>query len=114
MSRILLWVLLVVLVICLCACRQDTAPSRTPAFTTPDPTAEPAGIIDEAAPLISRASSREEAQEVAQLYGITLLDFSHGAALYHTEEDPREVIRRGRENGWPELTLNYIRTPSNP
>ena len=112
MSRILIFVLLAVLVIGLCACRQNTPPSKVPTFTVPDPTAEPASLIDEAAPLISRAATREEAQEIAELYGITLLDFSHGAALYHTEEDPREVIRRGQENGWPELTLNYVKTIS--
>ena len=23
------------------------------------------------------------------------------------QENPREVIRRGRENGWPELSINH-------
>lgn len=84
-------------------CRKNT-PAETEAFTmreTPAP-------IDEERPLVALAETREEAQSIAELYGIELADWGYGVATYRTEEDPREVIRRGQENGWPELSLNYI------
>lgn len=56
--------------------------------------------------LLGEAESREDAEELAKLYGITLVDYKNGLGRFHTEEDPREVIRRGKDNGWPELVLN--------
>ena len=57
-------------------------------------------------PLLFPAESLEEAQAVGAQYGITLLSYDFGLAVYGTQEDPVEVIRRGREQGWPELSLN--------
>ncbi len=67
--------------------------------------------------LIMLAENREEAEEVAEMYGIELVDYSYGVASFHTEEDPSEVISRGRENGWPALELNsmvYLDDPVDP
>ncbi len=58
--------------------------------------------------LLCLADSREEAESVAKLYGIELVEFSYGVASFHTTQDPPEVIRRGRENGWKPLDLNQI------
>lgn len=60
--------------------------------------------------LMSEAETEEEAQEIAEQYGIELISFENGLALYHTEEDPFEVIARGQENGYPQLSMNFIRT----
>ena len=57
--------------------------------------------------LMAMAQSLEEAQTLAELYGIELVDFSYQIALFRTQENPREVIRRGQQNGWPELSINY-------
>ena len=61
-------------------------------------------------PLIASADSREEAEELAELYGITLVDFSYGIASFYTEEDPYAVIQRGEKNGWKPLSINGIQT----
>ena len=59
------------------------------------------------AQLLGAAASLEEAENLAELYGIKLVKFKNGLGRFHTGEDPKEVIRRGKENGWPELTLNH-------
>lgn len=60
--------------------------------------------------LMALTETKEEAENIAQLYGIELISFSEGVATYRTEEEPREVIARGQENGYPQLYLNYVRT----
>ena len=62
--------------------------------------------------LIGSAKSEEDANRIAELYGIRLIDYSYGMALYETidGEDELEVIKRGKENGYPELSLNYSGT----
>ena len=106
MNKALIWLLLPVLLITLCGCRREV-----PLATRHESGSGAGSLYSEEAPLIGVAETREEAEEIAKLYGITLLDFSHNTALYHTDEDPRAVIRRGPENGWPELSLNYIARP---
>ena len=109
MHRYLLFLLLPVMLVALCACHRELPRPVKPLPTVTAPADETGVLYSEEAPLIAAAQTWEEAEEIGALYGITLVDFSHGVALYHTEEDPRDVIRRGQENGWPELTLNYIR-----
>ena len=62
--------------------------------------------MTEGAELYCLADSQEEAGEIADLYGIELVDFDLGVATFHTEEDPGAVIQRGKENGWRSLSLN--------
>ena len=108
------------------ACGPTAAAPQTPAPEKPKPTAVPAtpaaptptapavteGLQPDAvspeAQLLCKAETEAEAEELAELYGITLVGFRNGLARFHTEEDPRAVIRRGAENGWPELTLNRV------
>lgn len=61
-------------------------------------------------PLLTAADTREEAEEIAKQYGITLVSYENGIAVYQTEEDPYDVIARGQENGYHELSVNYIRS----
>ncbi|MBR5420065.1 MAG: hypothetical protein IK115_02835 [Lachnospiraceae bacterium] len=56
--------------------------------------------------LIALTDSEEEAQLIADQYGITLVVYAQGVATFHTEEDPQEVIKRGEENDLPKLYLN--------
>ena len=70
---------------------------------------EPGPSIDpvmEGRELLAFVETEEEAVEIADLYGIQLLDYSYNVAVYHTEEDPREVIERGEKNGYPPIDLN--------
>lgn len=62
--------------------------------------------VDPQGQLMASAQTQEEAQSIADLYGITLVDWGYGVARFYTDEDPQLVIRRGQENGWPELCLN--------
>ncbi len=65
------------------------------------------------AELIATAHTQEDADRIAELYGITLVRWTGHIATYHTEEDPRAVIAR-REDGWPALELNRIITLTDP
>ena len=64
--------------------------------------------VAEGRELFKRVKTLEEAEEIAELYGIELVDFSYGVATYHTEEDPGEVIARGEAEGWPKIALNTV------
>lgn len=61
-------------------------------------------------PLMAEADSEQAAQDIADLYGIILVSYENGIALYQTDENVFEVIARGQENGYPELSINYVRT----
>lgn len=61
-------------------------------------------------PLMAAAETEEQAQEIAEQYNIELVSFENGIAVYSTEEDPFEVIARGQKNGYPQLSINFIRT----
>lgn len=117
MSRYLtVGLLLLLAAMAFAGCRKnveaDTIPSQTtpPQVTLPE-TWTPQPTLDAVSPhaqLICAAQSQEEAQSIADLYGIALVDWGYGVASFYTEEDPREVIRRGQEKGWAELSLNRI------
>lgn len=66
------------------------------------------GAVASDGQLIASAQTREEAEQIAALYGIALVDFQAPLALYRTEEDPDEVIRRGEQMGWPRLEKNHV------
>ncbi len=56
--------------------------------------------------LICLADEKEQAEDIADKYGIELVRFENGVASFHTDEDPQKVIDRGKEKGWPELSIN--------
>ena len=92
----------------------STKPNRPEVETPAEPTrpekVDPGSMYGEAQ-LMCEAASLEEAEDLAELYGITLMEYSRGVACFRTEEDPQEVVRRGKENGWPELVLNRTKEP---
>lgn len=110
--------LLICVLLTLGACRRQepekTKPvpdafqaQRTPqetVHTRPDPDAVVPGRE-----LLRSVESLEEAERLAECYGITLVEYIDGLAVFTTEEDPRDVIQRGRDNGWPELSRNSVR-----
>lgn len=69
--------------------------------------AEPLLLADN--PLMASVATEEDAKEIADLYGISLVSFEYGVAVYQTEEDPMKVIARGQENDYPQLSLNLKR-----
>lgn len=60
-------------------------------------------------PLMAMVDTEEEAKEIAELYGITFVSYDNGIAVYQTDEDPMQVITRGQENDYPQLSLNLKR-----
>lgn len=57
--------------------------------------------------LTALADTREEAEEIAGLYGIELSSYAYGVATYTTDKNIQELIDLGIENNYPELTPNY-------
>ena len=88
--------------ILLCGC-QAGPESKAPEKAQPGGEALVAGQE-----LFMPAETEEEAKKTAELYGIAFVKFGYGVATFHTEEDPQAVISRGRENNWPELSLNRV------
>ncbi len=101
----------------LTGCQEDLKPAEG-AFVLPaQEQILPDGEVDlrpltpevpEGKELLALADSEEDAKKIAELYGIELTGFSYGVATFHTTENLQDVIRRGRENGWPALDLNAI------
>ncbi|MBO5208094.1 MAG: hypothetical protein J6B68_01990 [Lachnospiraceae bacterium] len=60
--------------------------------------------------LMTFAETEEQAKEIAEQYGIEFVSLEEGIAVYTTEEKVEDVIARGKENGYPELYLNYVKT----
>lgn len=57
--------------------------------------------------LTALADTREEAEEIAELYGIELSSYSYGVATYTTNKNLQELMELGTENNYPALTPNY-------
>ncbi len=56
--------------------------------------------------LMASAGSEKEAMEIAERYGIELVEYSNKIAVFHTDEDPGKVIEKGKTEGWPLLSIN--------
>ena len=78
---------------------------EAPSSSTP---AAPSASYANGAELFASVESQEEAEELARLYGIDLVEFRFGYATFHTDENPVVVIQRGEANDWPPLEINHI------
>lgn len=60
--------------------------------------------------LVCLANSEEEAQEIADMYGIELKYYSYGVATLWAGEnaDLNAIISEGIKKGYPELSLNHV------
>lgn len=52
--------------------------------------------------------SEEEAKELADIYGIEFVSLLEGVAVYHTDENPQDVIDRGEKEGYKQLYINNV------
>ena len=59
--------------------------------------------------LMAVTGTQEEAERIAELYGIKLESFEEGVAVYSTTESVWDVISRGKKCGYPDLSPNYVR-----
>lgn len=64
--------------------------------------------IVEGEELMCLVSSDKEAQEIAEKYGIEVVNVTYGVATFHTDKDPYEVIEEGKKKGYPLLEINAI------
>lgn len=62
---------------------------------------------DEMTKLTALADDLEEAEKIADLYGIELDSYSYGVAVYVTDKDVQELISMGEENDYPTLAPNH-------
>ena len=58
--------------------------------------------------LLCIADNREEAEETARLYGIELVEYNAGIAIFHTEEDPYSIVDMGIKKGYKRLDVNKV------
>ena len=104
MKRIIPAVLILLCALSLTACRHQNDNIGNSVNWSPD--AMPEIAVGEE--LLCLADSLDEAENTAEIYGIELVRFGNGIAVFHTDENPGDVIQRGIENGWPQLSLNNI------
>ena len=81
------------------ACRKEVLPA-----------AEDIPEVRDGRELFCLSNTREEAEETAGQYGIELVDYQDGVAVFHCEGDPASLIETGKKNGWKELSLNTADT----
>lgn len=58
--------------------------------------------------LVGQASSKEEAERIADMYGLKLLDCEYGNSLFEITDgrDPYDVIEYGKKMEFPTLYVN--------
>ncbi len=57
--------------------------------------------------MLALVDSEEEAKEIAELYGMEFERYSYGVATYWTEKNPQELIKMGKEKGYPSISVNH-------
>ncbi len=114
-KRIPIFLSLTALLLSGCAGQAKPVPTETVAVATQPPAPAPSApetieTVGAAEPqLMALTDTRAAAEDIARQYGITLVSWQDGLALFFTEEDPEAVVRRGAKNGWPELSVNHQR-----
>lgn len=58
--------------------------------------------------LMCLCENEQEAKEIAKLYEIEFVYFANGVATFTTDKDLGEVIQKGKDNGWTELSVNHV------
>lgn len=71
------------------------------------------GFTMEGRELMALVQTEEEAEKIAEMYGIELVKFADGVAEYTTDRIIEEVIAEGEEKGYPKLSINYKRKMMN-
>lgn len=77
---------------------------------SPVPTQTPA-VEAVTGELLAYTATREDAEQLAALYGIELASWAGGLAVFRTVRDPADVIAEGAANGWPALSPNRVDQP---
>ena len=108
------WLFLPLLAVLLCGCQKQSVPAPAKPEQTEVSSGMQTPLFPEGKELFSLAESEEEAERIAALYGVELVDFSFGVAVFHTEEDPIAVVRRGAGQDWPPMSVNRIETLTDP
>lgn len=67
---------------------------------------EDISIVDQTLEYTCVIDTQEEAEEVAQAYGIELVSFEYGIALFSTNIPYSDLIKLSEEKGLPMLSVN--------
>ena len=94
------------------ACVTDSVGGETDGSTPEEEAEDIMSQVKKGEELLAQVETEEEAEALAEQYGITLVRFRNGIATYHCEGNPIEVIQLGHENGWTLLVLNRVTTLS--
>ena len=79
----------------------------TPTYSSNHRGADMTGVeIPGSHTMIVQVETQEEAEEIANLYGIELLQYQNKIATFSTEKDPLELMQWGEEQGYPALGIN--------
>lgn len=93
-------VLLLLFLMLFCGCRG--------AADLPAQGADQKGEVAPGQELTCLVNTQQDALAIARQYGIELVGFEAGVAVFHTEDDWSQIIEQGRKAGWPELSPNYV------
>lgn len=89
----------------------NTVDNDIPKLKPIDETDPPSDFSDdnsqETTELIALADTLEEAERIAELYGIELSTYAYGVATYTTDKDVQELFDLGDEMGYPALSPNH-------
>ena len=103
------------LILCTACTGGNGDPSVSPeASPSPGARIEHAEQPTEGEELMALTETREEAEAIAAQYGIELVSWELNVAVFHTDEDPDEVISRGVKNHWPPLEINAVISLDDP
>lgn len=58
--------------------------------------------------LICMVETKEEAEKLADAYGIELIKYNEKVAVFQTDKSAKEIIEIGKEKDLPELSANNI------
>lgn len=56
------------------------------------------------------ADSQQEAEQIAQSYGIEFVSFEYGVAVFLSDKPYPELVAYGEENGLKQLSVDYEQT----
>ena len=63
--------------------------------------------IAEGREIMALVDSQKKAEGIADSLNIEFIEFNQGIAVYHTKENPSDVVKRGRSMGY-DICINHV------
>ncbi len=105
--------LIIIMVSVLTACSNKNVPVSGDITNTYQKEDKMSELLGRSNQVMSEASSKRDAQEIARAYGISLHDYSYGVAVYDVPKgkNVEELIQYGIDNGLPlieQVGMSYL------